>query len=285
VNPILNAQALDARRFDHRQLDRLFDWILINDEVDPETPLPAKVPLDWDQEMLIDGYRLSRQLWIDRVDRARLIALMRTLRRARDLNEEDRTAYKYARAMYKHVRFAHALADVRHTYPKMLNWTTVALGHLQDSFKNKDRGSVWRMALLGEFLLGWGPQARVRAELDQLRPVTPEGHRAYTLLQFDGLRRALEREGMTGKVFHSARKVVSRQVAFLNNMLTLQAGDEDLYRTTRAWAAVNGLMGSMHDVLVERRVAGTQDYHREHFPLPEEIAERLRAMLALYPRP
>jgi hypothetical protein len=281
---ILTAQALDARRFDHARLDELFDLILIDDDVDPETPLPAQVPLDWDQEALVDGYRLSRQLWIEGTDHGKLIELVRKLRRDRDLNDEDRLAYKYARAMYKHVRFAHALADARHRYPIILNWTTVALGHLQDAFKNKHRASVWRQAQLNLFLLSGGPQDLVHNEIDRLRADTPAGFRTYTLRQMDGLRAALARDTMTGKVFHHTRKIASRQVAFLNNMLALRH-DEDLYRTARCWAAINGLMGSMHDVLIERRVAGTQDYHREQFALPDDIAGRLRAILALYPKP
>jgi hypothetical protein len=283
LSGVLSAGQLDSHRFDRAQCDALFAAILIDDEVDEETPLPAHVSLDWEQALLIDGYRLCRQLWTEGVDRDTLTALVDRLAQDRDLSPADRLAFKYARAKFKHVRFACALFGARHRYPIILDWMTTALGHLQDAFKTGMRGKVWREAMLNRLFLSAGPQALVRREIDRFDPATPAEFRAYTLRQIATLRDVAAREAVTGAQFHATRKIASRQVAFYDTIRTL-APTEERFRMSRAWAAINGLMGAMHDELVERRVAGTQDYHREHFALPDEIRFRLREMTMLYPR-
>ena len=52
---------------------------------------------------------------------------------------------------------------------------------------------------------------------------------------------------------------------------------------SRSLAAINGLMGTMHDALIEQRIAGTRDYHREPFALPDEIRRRLTMLAERYP--
>ena len=52
----------------------------------------------------------------------------------------------------------------------------------------------------------------------------------------------------------------------------------DLERTARYVGSLNGLMGTLHDTLVQRRLAGTQDYYADPFTLPAEIGERLRLL-------
>jgi hypothetical protein len=282
LSRILDAKALDARRFDQVQLDALFAAVLIDDEVDAETPLPDRITLDWDQALLVNGYRICRQLWTDGVDRARLIALVEKVGRDRDLGADDRLAYKYARAKFKHVRFACALFGAKHRYPTILDWMTTALGHLQDAFKNGETRRVGREAMLNRLFLRDAPMALLHREIDRLDPATPAGFRAYTARQIATLREVVARDTVTGAQFHAARKIASRQVAFYDTIRTIQP-TEERFRMSRALAAINGLMGSMHDELVERRVAGTQDYHREHFRLPDEIRARIAALVALYP--
>jgi hypothetical protein len=48
-------------------------------------------------------------------------------------------------------------------------------------------------------------------------------------------------------------------------------------------AQVTGANPLQVHVLVERRVAGTQDYHRESFCLPDDIRRRLIALVDRYP--
>lgn len=282
MSRILDAAALNAHRFDQARLDALFAAVLADDDVDAETPLPGTITLDWDQDLLIDGFRLCRQLWIEGVDRTALIALVETLRRDCDLGPADRLAFKYARAKFKHARFACALFGARHVYPTVFDWMTTALGHLQDAFKNGQDNKTRQEALLCRTFLRDAPMHLVQRGIDRLDPATPAGFRAYTARQITTLRAAVARDTLTGHQFHAARKIASRQVAFYDTIRTIEP-TEERFRMSRAWAAINGLMGAMHDTLVLHRTAGTQDYHRAPFTLPDEIAERIRAITALYP--
>jgi hypothetical protein len=274
--------ALDARRFPTAQIDAFFNAILINDEIDAETPLPDAVALDFDPETLIDCYRLSRQLWEEGVDRTAMITLTARLRRDRDLGPKDRLAFKYARAKIKQFRFACALFGAQHRYPTILDWMTTALGHLQDAFKTGNRKAVWREALLCRLFLSRGPDALLRREVDRLRPATGAGFRRYILSQIDSMRAMLARDTLTGAQFHATRKIISRQIAFYCALGTIQPSERN-HRMARVLAAINGLMGGMHDELIERREAGTQDYHGDHFDLPAEIRARLTTLVGLYP--
>jgi hypothetical protein len=282
LNIVLDAGALDARNFSRAQLDAFFRAILINDRVDAETPPPDAVTLDFEPALLIDCYRLSRQLWKEGVDRGAMIALIDKLRRDRDLGPDDRLAFKYARARIKQVRFACALFGARHRYPTILDWMTTALGHLQDAFKTGNKAAVWREALLCRLFLASGPYALLRREIDRLRPATSAGFRVYLLGQIDNLRNMLARDTLTGAQFHATRKIISRQIAFYTALCTIQPSERNR-RMARMLAAINGLMGGMHDELVERREAGTQDYHGDPFDLPDAIRARLTALVGLYP--
>jgi hypothetical protein len=272
---------LDARRFTAAQCEALFEAVLIDDVVDAHTELPDRITLDYDRGLLVDCYRLCRQWWTDGVHRDGMVALIDTLRRDRDLPDQDRLAFKYARAKFKHLRFACALFRDDHRYPRVLDWLTVALGHLQDGFKNGQRGKVYRDALLCRLLLSDSVYRIIRREVDRWVPATTSEFRTYVLAQIEQLRTVLARDTVTGAQFHATRKIISRQSAFYVTVLTLTDSDE-AHKMSRALAAINGLMGSMHDLLIEQRVAGTFDYHRAPMRLPDEIRGRLTDLVARY---
>jgi hypothetical protein len=279
----LKAAALDAIRFTDEQCDALFAAILVDDSVDPHTELPVTIPLDYTERQLTECFCLCRQLWKTGVDQAELIDLMRKLARDRDLSPDDRLRFKHARAKYKHLRFAYALYDAKHRYPVVMNWVTTAMGHLQDAFKNGHAAAVWRQATLSRFFLTPAPHHLLMREVDSFTPSDGADFRRYVERQIGILRSVLDRPTVTGEQFHATRKIISRQVAFYGNLQTLWPST-DSYGILRSLAAINGLMGGMHDELVERRIAGTQDYRREQFALPEEIAQRLTALVMRYPR-
>lgn len=278
----MNAAALDAHRFTQAQCDALFAAVLINDEVDPHTELPEIIDLDFPESRLIDCFCLCRQLLKAGVDNAELVELTDRIGRDGDLNAEDRLRYKNARAKFKHMRFAYALYDARHRYPVILDWMTTAMGHMQDAMKNGDRRSLARQVKLARIFQSALPQRLVMREIDHFRPTTAAGYRGYVERQIAKLRAVLAKEAVTGEEFHATRKIISRQVSFYDDMRTIHPSP-DIHKTARSLAAINGLMGEMHDRLVERRVAGVQDYHRERFALPDDIAGRLNALAGRYP--
>ncbi len=281
MNRVLDAAALDRRRFSAEQLDRLFQAVLVDDEVDAVTELPDRITLDHNPEQLIDCYRICRQLWREGVDRRAFAALIRKVGDDGDLDPTDRLAFKYARAKLKHLRFACALYGTEHRYPTVMDWMTTTLGHLQDAFKNGQRARVRREALLCRFFLSPLPQAVLRREQDRLRWTDTAGFRRYLAREIDTLDAVVRQPWVTGRTFHATRKIASRQVSFYDTLRTIAPSDEYL-KMSRALAAINGLMGNLHDTLVERRIAGTQDYHRTPFVLPEDIRERLAGLVACY---
>ena len=276
-----DAKALDARRFTDAQCAALFEAVLVDDEVDAHTELPDRITLDHSPADLLDCYRICRQLWRTGIDRGTMIACNALLLRDRDLGPEDRLRFKYARARFKHLRFACALYSERHTYPILLDWMTTLLGHLQDAFKTGLAGRVRREAILCRLFLARGPWRLLCREVDRLIPTTSAGFRDYVAREIATLEGILSHARLTGAQFHATRKVAGRLVSFYDTLRTIAPSDE-AFRMSRALAAINGLMGAMHDGLIERRVAGTQDYHRDPFALPDEIRDRIAALVARY---
>jgi hypothetical protein len=278
---IHDAASLDARRFSDAQCAALFAAVLVDDEVDAQTELPDRITLDHDPAELLDCYRICRQLWLTGIDRDAMIARNGLLLRDRDLGAEDRVDFKYARARFKHLRFACALYGERHAYPILFDWMTTLLGHLQDAFRAGLTGKVGREARLCRLFLARGPWRLLRREVDRVTLTTSQGFRDYIAREIAMLDAVLSRDLLTGAEFHATRKVASRLVSFYDTWRTIAPSDE-AFKMSRSLAAINGLMGAMHDDLVERRIAGTQDYHRDPFALPAGIRVRLVALVARY---
>lgn len=271
----------DRRRFPPEQIEALFQAVLIDDDVDAITELPDRITFDHDAAVLADGFDICRQLWLDGVDRRELLALIDILARDRDLDADNRRRFKHMRAKLKHFRFACALYGERHRYPVLTDWLTTALGHLQDAFKTGQDGRVLEKVLVTRVLLSPLAWTLMRREQDRLVLTGAAGLRAYVARDMARLAEVVAHPTLTGAQFHAARKVASRQVSFYDTMRTVRPSD-DAYRMSRTLAAINGLMGDLHDRLVERRVAGVQDYHREHFALPPEIHGRIAALVDRY---
>lgn len=270
------------RSFTPEQRDALFAAILVNDRVDVHTALPGSVILDYGEQQLADGFGICRDLWQTGVRRDELLTLNAGLWRNRDLGPEDRLRFKHARARFKHLRFAFALYDRRHRYPTVLDWMTTAMGHMQDAFKNGRRGAVAREAALARLFLASGPQRLLERELGGFSPTSSTAFRRYVLRQMAMVRGILASATLTGAQFHATRKVISRQCSFYDNLRTIEPS-EQAWLMSRSLAAINGLMGGMHDELIRQKIAGTRDYHREPFALPDEIRGRLEQLVARFP--
>lgn len=277
----LDAGALDARRFDRARLDLLYAAIEVNDLIDPAAAPPPAVRLDYRQANLVEGYRLSRQLWREGHDRAALIGTATTLARGGPFGRDEQRAFKQVRAKFKHLRFAFVLYRADHRCPAAFKAITTTMGQLQDAVRGGRQQAVRRQALLLRGLLANLPQQLLAREVDRVSLTDPHGFRAFTLAQIAALRRMLGSPTINGHRFHAARKIVSRQVSFHDDMRTL-APDADLATMARYLATINGLMGQHHDLLVARAAAG-DGYGGDEFAMPEPIRERLAKLVALYP--
>lgn len=277
----LSRDALDRPEIPADVRRRLYAAVQVDDRVEAGVALPAAIHLDYDQAQLIQGFRLCRQLWTHDVDRRAFRRTVARIARERAVPEDERVRFKDVRAKFKHLRFAHAAFDERHRYPPLFNAITRLMGQLQDAFKNGQHGLVARRAALLWLFLDPLPFGLVRREADDFRPTTPATFRRYVEDQIATIRADLARPRITGKDFHQLRKVISRQVAQYDSLRTLHPTPYH-QAISRYLSAINGLMGGLHDVLVERRARGEMDYHRAPFAIPDDIRERLAAYAARF---
>ena len=277
----LDARALDAAPFSAAQLEALYDAIQVDDVIDDTVTLPASVPLDLDRAQLIDGFRVSRQLWRAGFDRRALIAMTHVLSRGEPFDAAAQARFKHVRAKFKHQRFAFVLYDSRHRCPTTFKSITTIMGVLQDAFRGERRAEVKRYAGLLRLSLGGVFLGMLNRDVDTLMPSDGADFRRFVEKEMVALSAMLERDTITGHQFHAARKVVSRQVSFHDDMRTIHSTPEH-HAMARYLSAINGLMGRYHDELVLRGASGALDYAREGFVLPEDIRAMLDALVSLY---
>lgn len=264
-----------------QQCDALFAAILVHDTIDLAARAPDAIHLNYTQDQLAHCYAISRQLWTDGVEHAAFARLLHTLRSERRLCPEDQLYFKHVRAKFKHLRAAFAAYDQQHRYPRLFHWLISIMGYLQDALKSEQTEAVRRFAtLLG--LLWSNPVLQfVSRKIDYFRPCTPASFRDYVLREMHFVAEQIKAPGVSGKVFHDTRKVISRQVAIYDNLNILYPSA--YHRRVSAYInTLNGLMGNMHDDLVVKKIEKTQNYRADRFPIPEPINERLIALLACY---
>jgi len=271
-----------SRHFPQETLGALFDAIEIDDVVDPVVRLPDPITVECSQEEMARCLDLCRQFWRERASQAEMRALVGTLLLTGDLPQDARARYKHIRAAYKQLRFALVLYGRPHKAPLLFRATVAIMGHLQDAFRNRRRVAILGFALMLRVLLARPAWAAVRREVGKVRLDDAQGFLAFRKAEFRKLRGWLRDGALTGHRFHMIRKVVSRQVSFYDTLRTLEP-DEHAYRMSRFLSAINGLMGSMHDDLVEQAGKGHRDYHRDDVPMPEDILVRLQALTSAYP--
>lgn len=265
-------------------LAALIEAIDVNDVVDAEAPVPSSVALEFPAERFAYGFRLSRQLWRERFDSRALSALAARARRGEPLGDEARRWFKQVRAAFKHLRFAFFLYDSEHRAPPILSLVTLEMGEWQDAVRVGSARAAGRHAAALQLLMSWPIERLLRRETGRMRATDSGGFRRFTLAEVSSLRPLLAAPTTGAHAFHAARKVVSRQASFHDDMRTLQPGrGGDEHRTMARWlATLNGMMGQFHDDLVTRNAAGTFRYDRDVFALPEPIRARLETLVALY---
>ena len=256
--------------------EALFARLLTHDVVDLDAALPAAIRLDYADDQLERCFRLSRQMWRDGVDRPGLARLVVRLGFGRP-DPAPRRAFKHVRARFKHLRCCLAAFDARHRYSPAFNLLIVKMGRLQDALGSRQPGARRAQAAIVRLLLTPLPWQAVRRQVEDYRPCTAESFRAYVAAETAALARGLAEPALTAETFHDLRKIVSRWVA-VYDVLDVLYPTPDHARIARYVGSVNGMMGALHDRMVERRLAGTQDYDRDTFPLPPEVRERLEPL-------
>jgi hypothetical protein len=270
-----------VKRFPPETLHALFEAVEINDAVDPKVHLPDPIDLKCTEAEMRWCFALCLQFWSEGAHRSDLVRLVNTLLLSGDLPPAERLRYKHIRARYKQLRFAVTLYDMRHSVPLLFRVTITTMGRLQDAFRNGRRTAVTGHALLLRALLASPLWALARRRVGAFRLDTAEGFLAYRKGEIRQLKEMLERETLTGREFHTMRKIVSRQVSFYDARRTLERRTHD-HAMSRFLSSINGLMGRSHDVMVERAISGERDYNSP-VRLDADIRQRLETLVARYP--
>lgn len=277
----MNEATSRRESFSPRILDAMFHAVDTDDVVDPQVSLPDPVPVACSREEMSRCLDLCVHFWKEGADRVVMSDLAGQLLRTGDLSRSDRIRYKHIRARYKHLRFAFVMYGIKHKPPPLFAATVAVMGHLQDAFRLGNRAGVMRYGILLRALLSKPVWHYVEREVADVRLDDASGFLAFREREVGRVRLALENT-VTSHGFHSIRKIVSRLVSFYDTLKTLEPNDR-LYEVSRFLSAINGLMGSMHDDLIEQAGAGQRDYHRDVLLLPDEIRMRLETLVAHYP--
>lgn len=255
--------------------------IEVNDHVHLDAQLPTHIDMSISQEEVGTCYALAWQYLVRHVDRASFRRVVTRITRRGSATPDESAAFKDVRARFKHLRFARSNLDARHQYPYALHKMTSLMGTFQDAFRNSQRlpTLTWG-SLLGIALSPLCYRMLVRT-ISDFRPATPASIHAHLMAENRELAALVSSPDtqVTARAFHEMRKIISRQVAF-TDLLRVIRPSPPLDGVSYYLATLNGLMGNMHDTLVERRSSGEQDYERDVFPLPEEIRQRLLAWVS-----
>jgi len=87
---------------------------------------------------------------------------------------------------------------------------------------------------------------------------------------------------LSGKEFHTVRKIISQQVSCFDTLRTLNPQNLHLRQVSRYLAAINGLMGDRHDEMVRDSLTGRNAYDSPS-RLDDDIRQRLALWLERYP--
>ena len=265
--------------FTAAQRDRLFDAILVDDVVDAETRLPARIGFDYPADTLQACFALCRDLWSTGFDRPMLVAMIAQLLRGRPLDDLQRRRFKAVRAKFKHFRYAYRLYGADHQVPQSFDRVTIVMGKLQDAIRNHQRAATISHALALRLLLS-RPFVR-RLERDARNVAMTDAASFRRMFEDDAARLTtlIAQPTVSGRELHAGRKIIGRQVSFYDTLRTL-APSQDAYDMSRSLSAINGLMGELHDELIEEKMIDSTAYDSDRFAMPADIARRLAELVA-----
>jgi len=271
----------EMKKYTKQQCDELFAAVLVNDVVSLDASLPEQIHLDYKQEQLIACFEICRQVWIEGFASQELSLMVKKLRKTGGFTKDEQLTYKHIRAKFKQLRFAFANFDEKHKYPFFFNAITVLMGTLQDAFKNRRSNLTRRYAALLQLLLMQIPKGLVYRDVAGFKPCGISDFREKILTGIDVIRKSLDKELVTGREFHSIRKIISRQASFYVALTVLYPSK---YHTDvfRYLSTINGMMGRMNDVLVEKELNGTLDYHKDLIEIPDDIKQYLKIVADKY---
>ncbi|MFZ1891769.1 MAG: hypothetical protein WAU37_06245 [Formosimonas sp.] len=271
----------NAKRYTEQQCKDLFAAVLADDVIEVDTWFPDQIHLDYTQEQLIECFQICHQVWAEGFIPKEFDGMIKKLYQQRSFTAEEQLTYKHVRAKFKQLRFAFANFDEKHKYPFAFNAITVLMGTLQDAFKNGQPTLVGRYAQLLRIFLTKIPVGFINREMNCFKPCSVYAFRQHVNKGIDFIRQRLVKTEVTGREFHSIRKIISRQASFYVALTVLYPSKyhSDVFRYL---STINGMMGRMNDVLVEKELSGTLDYHKDLIQIPDDIKQYLQVVVDKY---
>lgn len=270
------------KKFPAETIQALFVAVEEDDRVEANINLPQRIGWHCSLESIRDNYALCLQFWEDGFSRQELLQLVNGFLQDPQLAAATRMRYKYIRARYKHFRFAQQLYGGQHRANRLFHTTTVVLGHFQDAFRNGNQKNLQIYGNLLRVLLSRPVWSWVRYALRHIHLTSERDFIAYRQTQIGLLRTLIANPQLTGKQFHDVRKIISRLVSFYDTLRSIAPGNREAQQISRFLAAINGLMGDRHDVMVADKLAGGDLYDRPT-PLDIDIRQRLELLLSRIP--
>ncbi|MBH1930418.1 hypothetical protein [Serratia rubidaea] len=270
------------KKFPAETIQALFVAVEEDDLVEANISLPQRIDWHCSPESIRDNYALCLQFWEDGFSRQELLQLVNGFLQDPQLAAATRMRYKYIRARYKHFRFAQQLYGGQHRANRLFHTTTAVLGHFQDAFRNGNQKNLQIYGNLLRVLLSRPVWSCVRYALRHIHLTSERDFIAYRQTQIGLLRTLIANPQLTGKQFHDVRKIISRQVSFYDTLRSIAPDNREARQISRFLAAINGLMGDRHDVMVADKLAGGDLYDRPT-PLDIDIRQRLELLLSRFP--
>ncbi|QGU87275.1 hypothetical protein [Erwinia sorbitola] len=272
----------ECRKFSPETMQLLFTAVDEDDVVDESVSLPVVINLQCSQEDIKNNYALCIQHWEEGFTRRMLLGLILKVSGGAGLNEEERRQLKNIRSRYKHLRFAQRLYSKNHRSMFFFSKITMFLGRFQDAFRNDKTEEITfysrllRIYLTPPFWL-WVKYSVRHVSLDSVSAFIH-----YRQQQILKLKALIASPQLTGKEFHTVRKIISQQVSYYDTLRAIKPADNEAREISRFLAAINGLMGDRHDEMVADSLSGRKSY-KEKVSMDLDIRQRLELLVERYP--
>lgn len=272
--------SLNDKKFSNKNVNDLFHNIMIDDEINLDSKCPSNIIPICSQIELEKCYILTWQMLVHSTNFKKIRNILFDIIIKSSVSPEEQMIYKQTRAKFKHMRFGCSNFDKRHVYPKRLHFVTSLMGFLQDSFKNNQKFKTRWTAILLWIILHPLIFKFILKRLNDFQPDTPENLNSFQLKKIKDLAKIVTtRKQVTGQKFHSLRKIISRHTAYIDTLRVIRPS-KDLDKLSIYLATVNGLMGDMHDRLLEKHINKEINYYNDVFYLPDIINLRLENIVS-----
>lgn len=270
------------KKFPPETIERLFAAVEEDDKIGKSSVLPERIRLQYSAENVYHCYSLCLQFWLEGVNRVALLQLVKKVMQGEILNDEERMQYKYIRARYKHLRFAQRLYTKKHEAGLFFRQTTVLLGHFQDAFRNQNKKNINLYGRLLKVYFSTPVWVRVHSSLRHAVLDDEQGFERYRQQQIKRLKNMIINPELTGKEFHTVRKIISQQVSYYDTLRSLNPDNLDARQLSGFLSNINGLMGDRHDEMVADKLSGRRSYSESSL-MANNIRQPIELFLTRYP--